>query len=280
MIPIDTSHWTSVLMSKKCFDGSKYLSRDTSRYSSNSHVLGSLNDSSQGTGLFQEVDRRISMFAQPADLRNEVLRLGSWRRKIIKAKVFRNPVLGRRHQRPWVPLHHLAPPPFNEIIQDGLMLTATTLRSLFDNSLQRIQNCTCSLGSVGGNIIQSKVQRNNWSLWYTLAPNKKVCDGTQCIQNQFISFADGEKGKRFYTNTPFILGWSAEIRSTASMKISAKHSHSQKSEQARMITYNVESLQGQAQLSVAAPIIPQTAGAVTLRGRCLKFPIRLKMNHK
>lgn len=268
MILIDTLHWTRgkvichVLVSKKCFDGSKYLSRDTSRYSSNSHVLGS-----QGTGLFQEVDRWISMFAQPANLRNEASRPGSWRRKIIEANVFRNPVLGRHHQRPWVPLHHLAPHSFNEIIQDDLMLAATTLRSLFDISLQRVQNCTCSLGSVGGNIIQSKVQRNNWLLWHTLAPNKKVCDGTQCIENQFISFADGEKGEQPYINTPFTLGWSAEIRSTASMKNCANYSHSQKSEQAR-ITYNMGSLQGQAQLSVAAPITPQIAGVITLRGRC------------
>ena len=139
------------------------------------------------------------MFAQPAGLRNEVSWPGCWRRKIIEANVFRNPISRRRHQCPWVPLHYLAPHPFNETIQDGLMLTAAALWSLFDNSLQRIQNCTCSLESVGGNIIQSKVQRNNWLLWRTLAPNEKVCDGTQCIENQSISFADGKKGKRLYT---------------------------------------------------------------------------------
>ena len=47
------------------------------------------------------------------------------------------------------------------------------------------------------------------------------------------------------------------------MRIATNYSHFQKSEQAGMITYKVESLQGQAQLSVAAPITPQITGAVT-----------------
>lgn len=103
-----------------------------------------------------KVDEEPFTFADPADLQNGTLGLGCWRRKIIEANVFKNPIPAKR---PWVPLHNLAPHPFNRFTQDGLMLTASALWSLFDNSLYRLPHCTCSLGSAGGDIIQGKATK-------------------------------------------------------------------------------------------------------------------------
>ena len=176
-----------------------------------------------------------------------------WRRKLCEGRVVRTD----EHRRILQPYHLLS------VAEDGLLLTAACLWSLFDNTLRRVHGCHCTFRSEGGDYLQYQYQQGVWFLWHVLDATAEICDGKRCQSNFSIALTAEENGERLYMTTPCVLGWPAETRKSARQPIATKLSISDAMGKRKVVKRQVDSLQAQVSLSAALPVAPQILGGVT-----------------
>lgn len=185
---------------------------------------------------------------------------GCWRGKILSGNVLNMPTPeGKEIQN----LEFRKQPPFHSPeTSDCLILTAAALWALFDNSLERMQNCQCTFRAAGKDYIQCRSERDGWLLWHTFS-DEAVCEGRYCDSNIRIALTAEEAGQRLYTTTPCALGWVAMGRSSPSSTIWKTLSATTEFKRKTAVKYTVKEFQALAQLSAPAAVSPLIGGAIT-----------------
>ena len=151
--------------------------------------------------------------------------------------------------------------PFSQM-KDSLILTAAALWSLFDNTLERVPNCQCTFRAESKDFIQCKGESDGWFLWHTFS-NEKLCEGSDCDSNMRVALNAEETGKRLYTTSPCVLGWTVERRTEPTSPLWETLSVTEEFRRREFVKYQVKEFQALAQLSVPAIVTPQIGGAIT-----------------
>ncbi|MCJ1392697.1 hypothetical protein MMC18_005568 [Xylographa bjoerkii] len=198
---------------------------------------------------------------------------GCWRRKILEGKALR---VNERHRKDtYLSTPIIRPAPWRghwvPQMEAGLKLTTACLWSLFDNTLRRVPNCTCTFISEGGDYLQCKKKIGLWLLWHIPDATEEQCRGRRCQANVPVSFVPTDGSERILMNTPCILDWTAETRHYATRPIAKTVSISPAMGKRKMVKRQVDSLQAQISLSAALPVAPQILGGVTFSKKRYKI---------
>jgi hypothetical protein len=127
--------------------------------------------------------------------------------------------------------------------EDCLTLTAAALWTLFDDDLSPMLNCSCTFRSVGGDFLRCLSKIEDWYVWHI--DNEEICGGRICNGQEIVTFTgDG----RLHGQSPCILGWPAEIRSSPKFPIAKTIGLSPSFEKNVCITSSLDSVQIQGQL--------------------------------
>lgn len=226
---------------------------------------------------------------------------GCWRGKILSGNILAQPtstteVNPRFPTAPPPPERPAVPHPFSGV-EDGLMLSAAALWSLFDNALERVPDCQCTfkmaappwedvetMGAAASSpmaqgFLQCRGSNENWLLWH-YQPDERPCRGERCDDNVRIALTSAEAGERLYTTTPCVLGWTAESRTAPTQLLWVKDRLAVSNDFKKRVLerYVMKELQALAQLSVPAVVTPQIGGAVTFAKR--KYQVAHSIDHK
>ena len=146
--------------------------------------------------------------------------------------------------------------------EDGLLLSAAALWSLFDNALERMLHCKCTFRSESGSFIQCKAKSGKWFLWHTFS-NETPCNGQSCETNVCVALTAKELGERIYTTSPCVLGWAAQSRTKPDSPLWETLKVTKGFRNKELAKYNMKEFQALAQLGIPGIVSPQVGGAIT-----------------
>lgn len=247
-------------------------------------VLGGTDETEPISDYFQTIDLKQENLSreQYSEEYDDITRtnLGCWRSKVRGDRILESclikPLKYFVGNKTYGQLMHQTPAAFQDFaspfpdLDDGLILTAAALWSLFDNSVERIPNCQCTFESEGGDCIQCIRKDEQAFLWHVFTSDALLCRGFSCPLNVRIALGPKDSGDRLFTTSLCILSWTAESRTTPEQPIASKFSVTSGFVKGRLTKYEQESLEVQAHLSVPAVVTPQVSFATMFSKRRYK----------
>ena len=151
---------------------------------------------------------------------------------------------------------------------DSLILTSAALWSLFDNELEEIPGCRCTLRAPGETYLQCTGTWRKWYLWHFETQStggKPPCSSDTCWSTGDLPWDEQQNRMAVSPAMPCILGWKVESRTRPNEPLWTSLTLSGNFKQKEIGTFSLHEIQAQIQLIAPLSVSPQFGGAATFR---------------